>query len=346
MALTSIYNNREVSLGTLHDFDPGSGQDFFQEVHIPAGSTVQIVLQWDDPAYSVSGWPGTQTDVDIFLLDSDTATTGLTSSVLESSRDGNLGWDPVEVLTYTNDTAQETFYLALTFFQGQTPSFLKYIIFASSSSVSIQEHDTQSPTCYGHANAAGAVAVGASYYRYTPAYGTDPARIEAYSAAGGVPILFDESGSTLATQEVRLKPELVGPDGGNTTFFGADVEGDGYPNFFGTSASAPHVAAAAALLLQSVDGLTPDQTLTAFAATADDMDDPMTTSFDTGFDYRTGYGLVRTDDAVQYARDAFGPSPIQDSVDVPAASPWSMGLVLAGLLLAARALPGLTRGRR
>ena len=85
-----------------------------------------------------------------------------------------------------------------------------------------------------------------------------------FSSAGGTPILFDINGKRLKKPVVRIKPGVVGPDGGNTSFFFAPypfevpggTEPDVFPNFFGTSASAPHVAAVAALMLdQRNDGI-------------------------------------------------------------------------------------------
>lgn len=105
------------------------------------------------------------------------------------------------------------------------------------------ESDTFSPTGYSHSNAAGAERVGAAFYQDSPRFGSCPAQIEPFSSAGGAPILFDTAGNRPPEPGVRLKPGITAPDGTNTTFFGFDVEPDGFPNFFGTAAAAPHAAA-------------------------------------------------------------------------------------------------------
>jgi hypothetical protein len=56
--------------------------------------------------------------------------------------------------------------------------------------------------------------------------------------------------------EYREKPDLAAMDGANTTFFTSDTanDDDTFPNFFGTSAAAPHAAAIAALVLDTAGG--------------------------------------------------------------------------------------------
>ncbi len=180
----------------------------------------------------------------------------------------------------------------------------------SSSAFSIDEFDTASGTIFGHANAAGAEAVGAAYFGFTPEFGVSPPVVEWFSSAGSTPIFFDASGVPLPTPAVRAKPGIVAPDGVSSTFPGL---------FFGTSAAAPHAAGVAALILEAAGPLPPADVYAALEGTAIDMDDPATAGFDVGFDYGTGFGLV---DAVLAVDEVVAPVlTITKSVDRMTASP-------------------------
>jgi subtilisin family serine protease len=153
--------------------------------------------------------------------------------------------------------------------------------------------DSRSGTVSGHANAAGAIAVGAVEYRDITADNGKPL-IEPFSSAGGVPILFDLE-TRLATPLVRAKPDLSCIDGTDTTFFsGRDSDGNGFPNFFGTSAAAPNAAAIALLMLEVNPTLTGEEIRALLIGSAIDMD-----TF--GFDFNTGHGLCDALGAVQLA---------------------------------------------
>jgi subtilisin family serine protease len=204
-----------------------------------------------------------------------------------SADDPNVGINPVEFLEYTNDGGLgESFQLAIQLREGPAPTLMKYVYF--NGLMTVNEYATNSSTVYGHANAVGAEAVGAVFFYDTPHYG-NPLVLEDFSSWGGTPILFDASGNP--TYDLREKPEIVAPDGGNTTFFGSpDIpsgydDPDNYPNFFGTSASAPLAAAVAALMLEYDSSLTPAEVYFYMETTALDMG-----TLD--FDYASGYGLI------------------------------------------------------
>ena len=100
-----------------------------------------------------------------------------------------------------------------------------------------------------------------------------------------MPILFDQNGNRLSTPDIRQKPDVMGPDDVHTTF-AFDPDGNGGFTFSGTSAAAPHVAAAAALLLQESPAATPTDITQHLESTALDINTP-------GYDFLTGYGLVQ-----------------------------------------------------
>jgi Subtilase family len=209
-----------------------------------------------------------------------------------------IGADPVLLLAVGNPanasapTAQETLNLAVELVSGVVPGRVKVLVSDNGLGASINTFATLSPTIQGHPNAVGAVAVAAAMYYQTPACGSSPAVLEPYSSYGGDPILFDTGGHPLAAPAYRNKPELTGPDAVNNTFLGFQLadstapsppwNANGqfptaitqclnqtqYPNFFGTSAAAPHVAGAAALLWQANPSLSAGQIATALESTA------------------------------------------------------------------------------
>jgi len=291
-------SNRIFDLGNFqleaHDFNPGAGVDLFQELTIPQGEQVQLSFQWDERFPRLSGGNGAENDVDILLLNDDK------TRVLEGSFEANQGRNPLEILSFTNDGSFEsnTFNLAIgKTLNSESPDLMKYIGFGN---LSINEFDTNSSTVFGHANAEGATAVGAASFTDTPAFGTNPPEVEEFSSAGGTPILFDNQGNRLPEPEFRENPDIVAPDGTNTTFFGNDIaaDADSDPNFFGTSAAAPHAAGVAALLKEADPSLTPSEINQLLETTAIDMDDPSTPGFDTGFDPVTGHGFIQADEAL------------------------------------------------
>ena len=272
-----------------HDFDPGPGVDICQAFTVPSGSTVIFSFQWDSPSASAGGL-GSPNDMDIFLYTGPTCTTLITGA---SGTTANIGGDAVELAGVSN--GGPTVDIGIVIAQnvavgGPPPDKIKYVYFGPSTS-GPKEFATSSSTVYGHAGASHAVAVGSAFYGDTPEFGTTPPLIESFSSAGPTTIFFDPAGTPMT--EVRDKPEITAPDGTNTTFFGSDISADTdtFPNFFGTSAAAPHAAGVAALMLQNKPSLTPHQIRDALMSTAIDMGP-------SGFDPDTGAGFIQADKAL------------------------------------------------
>ena len=189
------------------------------------------------------------------------------------------------------------------------PGMIKYVAFGGPT---IDTFDTASGTIYGHAAALGAEAVGAAFYQ-------TPDVLESFSSAGPVPIRFNVSGGAIV--DTRDKPEIVAPDGTNTTFFYADtsLDPDSFPNFFGTSAAAPHAAGVAALLLQlrerdgpAFDNL-PFDLYTQLESEAMDITEREGEGEDSlavGRDDDSGYGLIQADLALGLSPAPVNPDPI------------------------------------
>ena len=292
-----------VSGGVLHDFDPGAAVDTLQQIRVPNGATLQVALHWSQPAASTGG-EGAKTDLEIFILDGSGETVGF------PQRRSNIGGNPFEFVSITNNADPEsgsrTFSIGIERVEGPAPERIKYVLFSRNGQAERLEYANPSPTLYGHPNARGAIAVGASAYFNTPAFNDNLDRpiVNSFTSVGGVPILFDELGEPLPGDgETRSKPDVTGPDGGNTTFFGTDIDDpdvpaddDSFPNFFGTSAAAPHVAGLLALMQDAEPGLSPRAYADALRRSAVDIRET-TQDVETGVgpDPFSGAGFVRGD---------------------------------------------------
>ena len=305
----------------FYDFDPSAGEDYFQAITVPANATIQISFQWDEPNFSScpenqQSYNGSQNDLDIFILDSDAVTSSngintINGQIITLSADNNTSQNgnPVEIINSSLSNSSTTYYIAVGLFSGNAPSRIKYIVFEGIDS--IDDFDTESATCMGHSNGEKVIAVGASAYFFTPAFTGNPPLLNFFSARGGIPVLFDDQGNSI-NQVIRNKPEITAVDGTNTTFFGSgDNEGDGFPNFFGTSAAAPHAAAVAALMLERQPTATHWEILAALQNSAIDITQTNTgAATGVGFDFDSGAGLIQADIAIDELDCFFAPRKV------------------------------------
>ena len=306
-AITEVTNNGVVYVTAAGNFGNKSYGAVFNPVNAPAGlkgkahnfgggdilqsnslkgspanpGVYTIVLQWVDDIYSLSG-AGTINDLDIYLADD------AGNPILGYNRN-NIGGDPIEVLPFSvTDNALANIMIINTSDNPSPNLRFKYVVFRGD--LKINEYNSESSTIIGHGKSSESFTVGAARYSKTPAFGVTIPVAESFSSTGGA---ITENGI------VSQKPDIMGPDGVNTTvdFKNVDSEGDGLPNFFGTSAAAPHVAGAVALLLQASKkfynaSLPPASVKTTFQKTAIDMDSP-------GFDFNTGFGFIQADAALR-----------------------------------------------
>ncbi len=273
---------RSLTAGGFHNFkgaDLGHGTKIVQKVTV-TDDDAEIDFQWDDPfdASQITS------DYNILVFDADgnylPGNPDSDTDDPESGIDNNFSTG--EAIEYAElplnaDGSATNYQIVITRATSRTTApatRLRYFAYTDGSFYGKYIH-TGLPTLFGHSAAANADGV-AAYDVH------DTSVPEDYNSFGPVTILFDDNGNRLATPVTRQQPTMAAVDGVDTTFFPQpardnDSDGDGYPNFYGTSAAAPHAAAVAALLLQAAGGpnsLTAAQmrTLLESTATAHDLD--------------------------------------------------------------------------
>eukprot|EP00898_Chlorokybus_atmophyticus_P008380 jgi/Chlat1/8543/Chrsp82S07943 len=294
---------------SLHRFSVQEGP--YQRIRVCGQCTITLVLQWDDQFETNSGKP-TSTDLDLYLLKGPQPNINNANTIVTDSTDDNIAsGEPVEKLAAFCNLplgAYCTNYIAISLSHGPSPKAVKYLLHFTLpadagllgdpsllTAAPVDKINFDKGTVLGHANCEAATAVGAMYWKDTPAYNNNnnnnannSNQPSFYSSGGGVGVLIDSAGKRYNKPAVRRKPLFVAPDG-------VSVDVDTFPTgFFGTSAAAPH---AGRCYIARPD-LPPDKLigLMAYHATKVQPDDK--------FDFRCGYGVLNALSSFQAAVDS------------------------------------------
>lgn len=321
--------NRNAPTGSdLHNWSQ-SGTDHFMAVTLPARASTFVLLNWNQPSASVNPSNGAQVDLDLYATTradiSALTTTNASFYARGANTQGttnNPRGDAVEFLLLETGSTAQTFYLAVEHYagsQGDIPQQrgvpLEFRLLFSGTSPDSVEYDYNGPSTWGHALTAGIAAVAAVPWWESPEfapsrYTTPDIDPEPFTSRGGSQtIQFDSQGNYQASN--RNPPAFAGVDGNNTTFLGSpsssaapeDGEPDGFPNFFGTSAAAPNVAAVFALMLEAFPAATPAQLISAARDSAIDVTGFRAAS---GNDDVTGPGLLNASAAADLLAQRVG----------------------------------------
>lgn len=177
---------------------------------IGTDETQCVALKWDS-------WPVTAQDFDLYVVNSN----GTVLAASENVQDGTE--PPVESTCYTNSGAPTVLYVVIANYSAsQSPRFDLFLPGAGQIQFSVATGSVSEPASSPYAFSVGAVCWAGN-------------TVEPYSSEG-------------PTIDGRMAPDISGPDQVSTSIYGNFAGCGAYAGFAGTSASAPHVVGAAALV--------------------------------------------------------------------------------------------------
>ena len=208
----------------MHSFESGDECNNFS---LDPGYQAVIQLRWNDV------WLGASRDLDI-TLNSVTPAGNVPVATSTDNQSGEIEDIPHELIVYTSESGGD-YCLSVNQWGAKRPEWLQIEVWGVRE---LEHHSVSySITSPAESNNPGVLAVGATRY-------LDTSKIEWFSSQGPTP-------------DGRLKPEIVGVDGGLTAAYRSNDDPEG--RFYGTSQAAPHIAALAGLVKQRYPDYTPVQ---------------------------------------------------------------------------------------
>lgn len=286
---------------SAHDFT-GGGANLNEVTEQALNPAPFFTLHWADPV------GGSGNDYDLFLLNPAQAAVVLSSTDTQDGDD-----DPVE--TINSIGVDHSFHnLVVVKLAGSEDKYIHL-----NTHEGRLQHSTNGQI-FGHPGAVGALAVAAVNVSTAGGPGgvfDGTESVEEFSSDGPRRIYFEADGSPVSVGAVaggpagprgippdpfivRQKPDVAAADGVSTT-------SSNFTTFFGTSASAPHAAAIAALMIEEIDALMSEalgeaglpfivsvsQARGLFDFTSSDIEQ-------SGFDEDSGAGILDTNAALQH----------------------------------------------
>ncbi|QBA63757.1 S8 family peptidase [Muriicola soli] len=233
----------------LPDFIPDEGtvahafdgvDNIYQRFSVKNGETYMIVLQWKDDFASQENILGARNDFDIWVVDGEqrllVGNNYYNDNDTETTEDGK---DPVEYITFKalDDGVANFMITSANGDPGSVP--FRYIIFVKNN-LEVLDFFDGAPTITGHALTPEALAIGAVDFRKADA--PEPQGFSSFAGTisdGSTPQVALSSYDGVNTNVTTI---------GQNEVDGIPVDDDDFKNFFGTSASVVHVAAAFALM--------------------------------------------------------------------------------------------------
>ncbi len=213
----------------------------------PETDEVTIIMRWND-------WPNADIDYDIYLFDY------YSFELIAYSNDYQTGSQPpleTIVIDLPDSEDYPHYYTLVVSKPGGEPAGTELELYLGGKSAFVPYEGFSSPVATSSssisepADAQSVFSVGAIDYSN---WATGPQ--EEFSSQGPT--------NAWAGSSARVKPDISGPDGVSGLTYGAS-------SFYGTSATAPHVAGAAALILSMHPNLSPDQLQSVIESSAVDM---------------------------------------------------------------------------